>query len=59
MGFCVQEDCYEVGVLNRSQIINDFASQTENFDFFPEGYFWRIQVGVSEYLMCAFERLLW
>lgn len=39
MGFCVQEDCYEVGVLNRSQIINDFASQTENFDFFPEGCF--------------------
>lgn len=24
----------EIGVLNRGQIINDFASQTENLDFF-------------------------
>ena len=37
-GLCVLrlEDGSEVGVLNRGQIINDFASQTENLDFiFP------------------------
>lgn len=53
------EDGSEIGVLNRSQIINDFALQTENLDFFsPESYFWKIQIGIPEDLMWAFERLL-
>ena len=59
-GLCVLrlEDGSEVGVLNRCQIINDFASQTENLDFFPpESYFWKIQIGIPENLTCAFERL--
>lgn len=35
-GLCVPrlEDGSEIGVLNRSQIINDFALKTENLKFF-------------------------
>ena len=35
-GLCVLrlEGGSEIGELNRGQIINDFASQTENLDFF-------------------------